>query len=183
MLSQTVTQNWWALALRGLVAVLFGIAALIWPALTLATLIILFAAYALVDGLFALIGGVQARSWFFVIEGIVSIIVGVLAFIWPGITALLLLAFIAAWAIITGIIEIVGAIQLRRIIANEWLLILGGVLSILFGIFLLARPGAGALAVIWAIGAYALVFGITLIALAFRLRGHGQRLGGGGAIA
>ncbi len=171
MLPHDVARNWWTLALRGLFAVLFGIAAFVWPALTLAALVILFGAYALVDGLFALIGGIQTRSWFFIIEGIA----GILIFIWPGITALLLLTFIAGWAIITGIIEIIGAIRLRQVIANEWLLILGGVLSVLFGIILIAQPGAGALAVIWVIGAYALIFGITLIALAFRLRGHGER--------
>ena len=179
MLSQHVARNWWALALRGLFAALFGIAAFIWPGLTLTALIVLFAAYALVDGLFALIGGAQTRSWFFILEGIVGIVAGVLAFIWPGVTALVLLAFIAGWAILTGIIEIVAAIQLRRAIANEWLLILGGILSIAFGIFLIVRPGEGALAVVWAIGVYALLFGMVLIALAFRLRGHGQRLGGG----
>lgn len=175
MLPHDVARNWWTLALRGLFAVLFGIAAFVWPALTLAALVILFGAYALVDGLFALIGGIQTRSWFFIIEGIVGIIAGILIFIWPGITALLLLTFIAGWAIITGIIEIIGAIRLRQVIANEWLLILGGVLSVLFDIILIAQPGAGALAVIWVIGAYALIFGITLIALAFRLRGHGER--------
>lgn len=177
MPAHAIARNWWALALRGLVAVLFGIGAFVWPALTLAALIILFGAYALVDGIFALIGGIRARSWFFIIEGIVSIIAGILAFLWPGVTALVLLAFIAGWAIVTGIIEIVAAIQLRRVITNEWLLIIGGALSILFGIFLLARPGEGALAVIWAIGGYAIIFGIILIALAFRLRALGDRSG------
>ena len=178
MLLETAARNWWTLALRGLFAVLFGIAAFVWPTLTIASLIIIFGAYAIVDGIVALIGGIGGRNWFFVLEGVVSVVAGVLAFIWPEVTALVLLTFIAAWAIITGIIEIVTAIQLRRVIANEWLLILGGVLSIVFGLFLFARPGEGALAVIWAIGGYALIFGIILIALAFRLRGHAQRLDG-----
>jgi uncharacterized membrane protein HdeD (DUF308 family) len=175
-----LAHNWWAIALRGLFAVLFGIAAFVWPALTLAILVILWGAYALVDGLLNLAAAVRAAQmkmtwWPLVLEGILGIAAGVVAFLWPGITALALLYLIAAWAILTGIVEIIAAVRLRNVISGEWLMALAGLLSIIFGVILIAAPGAGALAVVWTIGAYALVFGIVLIALGFRLRGlqHG----------
>ena len=173
--------NWWALVLRGVVAILFGVMTFIWPQITLATLVLLFGAYAIVDGVFAIIAGVRAprefaRWWVLLIEGILSVIAGVMAFIIPGITALLLLGLIAGWAIITGVIEIVAAVQLRKEIQGEWLLALGGITSILFGVLLLLNPGAGALAVLWLIGIYAILFGIILVLLGLKLRGmlHGS---------
>ncbi|HEX6386790.1 MAG TPA: HdeD family acid-resistance protein, partial [Anaerolineae bacterium] len=147
------------------------------------TLIYLFGAYALVDGIFAVIGGIQShgrneRWWALLLEGIAGIILGVLTFIWPQVTGLILLYFIAAWAIITGIFEIVAAIQLRRAITGEWLMILSGILSIVFGVLLVIFPGAGALGLTWLIGAYAIIFGILFIILAFRLRGmRGEEVG------
>ena len=149
--------NWWALVLRGVVAILFGVMTFIWPQITLATLVFLFGAYAIVDGVFAIVAGVRAprefaRWWVLLIEGILSVIAGLIAFAVPGITALLLLGLIAGWAIITGVIEIVAAVQLRKEIQGEWLLALGGITSILFGVLLLLNPGAGALAVLWLIG-------------------------------
>jgi uncharacterized membrane protein HdeD (DUF308 family) len=173
--------NWWALVLRGVVAILFGVMTFIWPQITLATLVLLFGAYAIVDGVFAIVAGVRApreftRWWVLLIEGILSVIAGVIAFAIPGITALFLLGLIAAWAIITGVIEIVAAVQLRKEIQGEWLLALGGITSILFGVLLLLNPAAGALAVLWLIGIYAILFGIILVLLGFKLRGmlHGS---------
>lgn len=171
-----LSRYWWALALRGVFAILFGIMAIIWPGLTLTTLILLFGAYALVDGVFALINGVRSygerqRWWAEVLEGIVGIIIGIVTFIWPDLTALTLLTIIAVWAVLTGIIEIVAAIQLRKVITGEWLMILNGLLSIVFGVLLFLFPGEGALGLTWLIGIYAIVFGVLFIILAFRLRG------------
>ena len=169
-------RNWWLLALRGLAGILFGIGAFVWPGGTLAVLVILFGAYALVDGIFALIAGIRLRSqmdfwWLMILEGVVGIIVGVLTFMSPGITALVLVTFIAAWSIITGVFEIATAIRMRKVIDNEWMLILAGLGSLLFGVLLFLFPGAGALSLVWLIGAYALIFGILTLVLAFRVRG------------
>jgi len=138
-------------------------------------LIILFGSYALVDGIFAVIGGIASRGenqrwWVGLLRGIAGIILGLLAFFYPGTTALALLYLIAAWALVTGIFEIVAGILLRRIITGEWLTILGGIASVIFGLLLIFFPGAGALSLIWLIGAYAIVLGVLLIVLAFRLR-------------
>ena len=170
----TLKANWWALALRGLVAVLFGLLTLFLPGITLVTLVLLFGAYALVDGVFNVLAffRVASRQWALLIEGVVGIIAGLLTFAWPAITAIALLYVIAFWAILTGIFEIVAGIRLRKAITNEWLLLLMGFLSLLFGLLILFAPGTGALAIVLWIGAYALVFGIFLLALAFRLRGH-----------
>jgi uncharacterized membrane protein HdeD (DUF308 family) len=170
----TLARNWWALALRGLVAVLFGLLTFLLPGITLVTLVLLFGAYALVDGVFNVIAffRVASHHWAFLIEGVVGIIAGILTFAWPAITAIVLLYLIAFWAIFTGVLEIVAGIRLRKAITNEWLLILMGVLSLLFGVFILFAPGAGALAIVLWIGAYALAFGVFLLALAFRLRSH-----------
>jgi uncharacterized membrane protein HdeD (DUF308 family) len=170
----TLAANWWALALRGVVALLFGLLTFFLPGITLAILVILFGAYALVDGIFNVVAffRVALHHWAWLIEGVVGIIVGLLTFAWPAITALVLLYVIAFWAISTGIFEIIAGIRLRKVIANEWLMLLMGAVSLLFGLFILFAPGAGALAIVLWIGAYALVFGVFLLALAFRLRGH-----------
>jgi uncharacterized membrane protein HdeD (DUF308 family) len=172
--------SWWALALRGLVAVLFGLAAPFWPGLVLAVLIILFGAYALVDGVFALIAAFRSsgrgmRKPLLLIEGVIGILFGLLALFWPDLTALALLYIIAFWAIFTGIARIVMAIMLRREIENEWSIGLSGMLSVILGIVLILLPGAGLLAYTWLIGLLALALGIALIVYAFRVRG--QRLG------
>lgn len=169
-------RNWWALALRGVFAILFGLMAIVWPGLTLATLILLFGAYALVDGVFAVVHGVSSygereRWWVTVLEGIAGIIIGIVTFLWPDLTALTLLTIIGVWAIFTGVMEIMGAIQLRQVIEGEWLYILSGIASVVFGALVILFPGAGALSLTWLIGAYALVFGVMFIILAFRLRG------------
>jgi uncharacterized membrane protein HdeD (DUF308 family) len=171
---QTLTANWWALALRGLVAVLFGLLTLLLPGITLVTLVLLFGAYALVDGVFNVIAffRVASHQWALLVEGVIGIIAGLLTFAWPAITAFALLYLIAFWAILTGIFEIVAGIRLRKAIANEWLLLLMGSLSLLFGLLIVLAPGTGALAIVLWIGAYALLFGVFLLALAFRLRGH-----------
>jgi uncharacterized membrane protein HdeD (DUF308 family) len=163
--------------LRGIAAIVFGVLAFVWPGLTLFTLIILYGAYALIDGVIALIaafsgGAKPAPTWWLIVAGIAGIAAGIATFVWPGITALVLIVFIGVWSIVRGIFEIVGAIKLRKEIDNEWWLILAGALSVVFGALVLIMPGAGALALIWVIGAYAIVFGILLVGLSFRLRKH-----------
>lgn len=168
-------RHWWILALRGVAAILFGLAAYFWPGAALATLVLLFAAYAVVDGVLVLATGIRQAGenkhwWLLLLEGLVSILAGVAALFYPGITALVLLYFVAAWAVITGILEIVAAVRLREEIKGEFWLGLAGVLSILFGVALFLFPGPGALAVVWLIASYAVVFGIAMIGLGFRLR-------------
>lgn len=170
-----LSRNWWVFLLRGILAVIFGILAFIWPGTTLLTLIILFGAYALVDGIFAIIAGVAGygtteRWWAEVIEGVLGMVIGLMTLLWPGATALVVLYFIAAWAIVTGILEIAAAIQMRRYISGEWLLFLSGAVSVLFGVLLFIFPEAGALSLIAFIGAFAILFGSLLIVLALRLR-------------
>jgi uncharacterized membrane protein HdeD (DUF308 family) len=168
-LLSSLADNWWLLLLRGLVAIAFGILAFFWPGLTLLTLILLWGVYALCDGVCALgaaifaKGGDMAPRWWLALSGIISILAGVLTFFYPGITALVLLMFIAAWAIIIGLLQIWGAIEWRKLLDDAWLLALNGALS-------LARPGAGAVALVWMIGWFAVVFGCLYIALAFRLK-------------
>jgi uncharacterized membrane protein HdeD (DUF308 family) len=167
--------------LRGIFAILFGIAAFIWPGPTIEALVLLFGAYALLDGIFAVMVGIQQygetqRWWATLLEGIAGIVLGVLTLVWPGTTATVLLAFFAAWAILTGVFEIAAAIWLRKVIEGEWTLILAGALSVLFGGLLILQPVAGALTVIWLIGAYAIVFGVLFSILAFELRRLGQTI-------
>ena len=171
----TFRLNWWVLALRGLVAVLFGVLAFVWPGATLITLIWLFGAFALVNGLLSLVLAAKAPKGYprlgsLILGGLLGILAGLLTFVMPGITALGLLMLIAAWAIVTGIMEVIAAIKLRKVITNEWLLILAGIASVAFGVILFLQPAAGALALIWWIGIWALIFGILLIVLAFRVR-------------
>jgi uncharacterized membrane protein HdeD (DUF308 family) len=172
----TIVGDWRLLAVRGLAAVVFGVLALLWPLSTLLALIWVFGAYVLVDGIFILAAlatgapGTGQRRGFLFLEGLVSIIAGILTFVWPGITALVLLLLIAAWALLTGVLEIATAIRLRREIRNEWLLVLSGVLSVVFAVLLVILPGPGALALVWLIGVYAVVFGVFILALAWRLR-------------
>jgi uncharacterized membrane protein HdeD (DUF308 family) len=168
-----LARYWWALALRGVFAVLFGLLTFFMPGITLLTLVLLFGAYVLLDGIFDIVAAIRSPShhWALILEGIVGIIAGILTFTWPGITAMVLLYLVAFWAIFTGVLEIVAGIRLREVLTGEIWLILMGVLSLLFGLFILIFPGAGALALLFWIAAYALVFGFMLIVLAFRLRG------------
>jgi uncharacterized membrane protein HdeD (DUF308 family) len=173
---QLLARRWWALALRGVIAVLFGLLTFFIPGVTLISLVLLFGFYAILDGIFDIVSAMKApgHHWPLLVEGIVGIVAGIVTFMWPGITAMVLLYLIAFWAILTGVLEIVAGIRLREVIANEMLLILMGVISTLFGILIIIFPGAGALAIIIWIGAYAVVFGIILIVLAFRLRSFRQ---------
>ena len=182
----TLIRNWWLVALRGLVALVFGVLTIFRPGVTLSVLILLFGSYAIVNGLFTIVAAVAGRRgephWVsLLISGVLSAALGVLTFLAPAITTIVLLYIIAAWAIVTGISEIVTAIRLRRVITGEWLLIVAGALSVLFGILLIVSPGAGALAVTLWIGTYAIMLGILLLALAFRLRSWGQAHGVDGA--
>ena len=176
----SLSRYWWLLVLRGVVAILFGVLAFVWPGLTIGALVLLFGIYALIDGIGSIITGVAHRHgsdrWWLLLEGVASIAFGLLTFFWPGITAIFLLLLIAGWAVVTGIFEIAAAIRLRKEIEGEWLLGLAGLLSILLGIFMFVQPGAGALALIWVIGSYAILFGLVLIVLGFRVRGRDREI-------
>jgi uncharacterized membrane protein HdeD (DUF308 family) len=167
--------NWWILVIRGLAAILLGIGLILTPGIALTLLILFWGAYVLVDGVFSLLHGFRGRQenrnwWVAVLEGVVGILAGVAAFLFPGMTALVLLYIIAAWAVFTGILEIIAAIHLRREIKGEFWMGLGGVLSILFGIVLVVAPGAGILSLLWLLAFYAIMFGVMMIILGFRLR-------------
>jgi uncharacterized membrane protein HdeD (DUF308 family) len=175
-LLRSLTDNWWLLLLRGVAAIVFGVLAFFWPGLTLITLTLLWGAYALVDGVIAIwaafnaSGGDAGPRWWLGLSGVAGVIAGTVAFYYTGTTTLVLLMFIAAWAIVIGVLQIWGAIALRKALEHEWLLILNGVLSVAFGVILLTQPGTGALAFVWMIAWYAIFFGCLYIALAFRLK-------------
>jgi uncharacterized membrane protein HdeD (DUF308 family) len=171
----TLSRNWWALALRGVFDVLFGVVAFAYPGITLAVLVLFYGAFALVGGIFAVVAAVVGRThgwpwWSLLVEGLFGIAVGVITFLWPGITELALVYMIALLALVTGVFEVIAAIRLRKEIQGEWLLGAAGVLSILLAIALIVRPATGALAIMWTIGAYAIAFGVFWIVLGFRLR-------------
>ena len=172
----TLARYWWLILLRGIAAIIFGMLAFIWPGITLVTLVLFWGAFTLVDGILALahaiMGGNVGSRWWLALIGVLGIIVGLLTFLMPGVTALVLLVFIATWAIVLGVFQIIGAIRVRKEIDNEWTLILGGVISVLFGVILLVAPGAGAIGLVWAIASYAIVFGILLVMAAVRLKKH-----------
>jgi uncharacterized membrane protein HdeD (DUF308 family) len=176
-----LARNWGLVAVRGVVALLFGVLTIARPGITLAVLVILFGAFAFVDGLFSVWAALANRRgephWVaLLLAGLAGIAIGVVTFLMPGVTAIVLLYFIAVWAIVRGVAEIAMAIQLRKVLTGEWLLALAGVLSVLFGAFLVMFPGAGALAVVIWIGMWAVLLGLVVIALAFRLRSWNQSL-------
>ena len=176
-----IARNWWVFLLRGIVAILFGVLAFLRPGITLEALVLLFAFWALFDGVFSLIGSVGAAEarepwWPLVLIGLLGIAAGILTLRYPGVTALALLFVIAFWSILRGIIEIVAAVRLRDLIKGEWWLILGGIASIAFGVLLVMYPESGLLAVVWLLGIYAVIFGITQIMLGFRLKGMAGEL-------
>jgi uncharacterized membrane protein HdeD (DUF308 family) len=167
---QTLARNWWAVVLRGVFAVLFGLGTFFWPGLTLAVLVLLYGGYLFIDGILAVVSAFARRRegafpWGVFLAGLASLVAGLFTLFWPGVTAL------AVWAIVRGVFEIIAAIHLRRELTNEWLLALNGVVTVLLGIALIVAPGAGVLAVLWLIGAFAIVAGILLIILGFRLKG------------
>lgn len=168
-------RHWWAIALRGILAMLFGLVALFWPRLTLEALVICFGVFALLGGILAVVlalgdRGMHARWGVLLTEGLVGITIGLLTFFWPLITALVLLYLIALWAIITGVLELAVAVWMHQSTGNEWMLVLGGLASLLFGVLLAVLPGGGLLALTWLIGLYALVFGVLLLVLSFQWR-------------
>jgi uncharacterized membrane protein HdeD (DUF308 family) len=163
------------LIIRGIVGIIFGVAAFAWPGATIAALVVIFGAYAIVDGLMNLVMGVSRtpahrRSWATALQGVAGIAAGMLTFLWPAITALALVSFIGAWAMVTGVLEITAAIGLRKVIKGEWMLALSGLMSLLFGVLVLAFPGAGAIGIAWVLGAYAVAAGLVLVSLGARLR-------------
>jgi uncharacterized membrane protein HdeD (DUF308 family) len=177
MILQRLAKNWWVFVLRGVLAILFGLGTLVMPGITLAALILLYAIYALGDGIVAAIAAFTQRRqgeafpWSVLLIGLVSIAAGVVTFMYPGLTALILLYLIAGWCIVRGIFEIIVAVHLRKEIQREGWLIASGVISVLFGLFLFARPGAGALVALWAIASFAILYGIIAIVLGFKLKG------------
>lgn len=175
-LAALFADTWWLLLLRGLLAIAFGVLTWIQPGLSLVALVLVFGAYSLADGVLGVWAAFKGRKqddhwWVLLIWGLASIVVGVLTLMVPGITTLVLLFYIAAWAMVTGAMQIVAAIRLRKEITGEWWLVLGGVLSVVFGVLLLAQPGAGALALLWLIATYAVLFGALMVFLAFKMRG------------
>jgi uncharacterized membrane protein HdeD (DUF308 family) len=172
-----LTRYWWAFLVRGFLAIVFGVLAYVWPTISLAALIIAFGIYALADGIFLVVkaaGNWAALDdrWLLLFEGLLGIGMGAIAFFAPGVTAIGLLFYIAAWSLSTGFLEIAGAIRLRKEIKGEVWWILSGIASIVFAVFLLIFPGVGILSLLWLLGVYAIVFGILLIALGIRIRMH-----------
>jgi uncharacterized membrane protein HdeD (DUF308 family) len=172
-----VSRDWWVYAVRGVAAILFGVTALIWPGPTLAVLVLLFGAYAFVDGVALIValarGDVLARNhkWATGLMGALGIIVSIVTVLWPGMTALTLLYLVSFWAVTTGILQIASAIEFRREIAGEFFVVLGGIFSIVFGALLVAFPGTGLLSLVWLVGFWAELFGFSSLGIAYRLHG------------
>lgn len=170
-----LARNWWVVLLRGIAAILFALAAFAWPGLTLAVLVVLFGAYTLLDGLFGTIDAIRYRNamanwWVWLLDGLLGIAVGAFMLLMPGVSAYILLIFVAAWAILGGLLRIFAAIQLRRQIEGEWILIFSGILSVAFGVAIVALPHAGLVSIAWIIGFWALILGLVFVLLALRLR-------------
>jgi uncharacterized membrane protein HdeD (DUF308 family) len=172
-----VARDWWVFAIRGVAAIVFGILAFVWPETTITVLVLLFGAYVLVDGvalLVALIRGdavARRHAWAVGIMGVLGIVAGVVTFAWPGLTALSLLYVVAFWAIATGAFQVIAAIALRRELEGEFWMALGGLASIVFGALLVASPGDGLVTLVWLVGIWSIVFGVSSLGLAYRLHG------------
>ena len=176
-----LSMTWWVLMLRGVLAIIFGVLTWRERALSVTLLIVFFGAYILADGVLGVYSAFAGRKehddcWVLLIWALISVVVGIVTFLAPGITAVALLFYIAIWAIATGVLQILAGIRLRKQIQGEWLLVLGGLASVIFGIFLMAQPVAGALTMAWLIALYAVVFGVVLVFLALRVRAFGQHM-------
>jgi uncharacterized membrane protein HdeD (DUF308 family) len=181
-LLRTLHRAWWLVLLRGVLAIVFGLIAWVWPKLTLFVLVAFWGAYALVDGALALVAGFRLRAengplWSVIVVGLLGIGAGAAALLWPGMTALVMLMFIASWAIAIGTFQIVTAVRLRREIENEWRMGVAGALSILLGVLLIMNPNAGWVTLVWLIGGFSIVFGVLLVMLAVRLKRHAPNAG------
>ena len=177
MTVDTLARTWWLVLLRGMAGIVFGIVTFMTPGISLAVLVLLYGAYAFADGVFALaaaLGRGGREHWGgLLLYGLVGIGAGLATLFWPAITVFALLYLIAAWAVVTGVVEVAVAVRLRKTIAHEWLLALNGILSVALGVLLMLFPVSGVLVLVFWVGAYALVSGVTLTALAFRLHGWG----------
>jgi uncharacterized membrane protein HdeD (DUF308 family) len=183
MLADVLSHYWWTILLRGVLWILFGIFAFFQPGISLVALTLLFGAFAIADGVTNIVSAVGGRRtnenwWISLLSGLAAVGVGLLTLLSPQVTASVLLLYIAFWAIVTGLFEIVESVRLRREIQGEFWLGLAGVVSVAFGVFLLARPVAGALSVLWVIASYAMLFGMVLVVMAFEVRGFGRALRG-----
>ena len=180
--AETLVQNWWLFTLRGVLGIIFGILALIFPGPTILSLVLLFSAYMLVDGIFGIISAVRAirrkedRWGLLIFEGLLNIVVGIATFLWPGLTVVAFVWLIAAWAIVSGGLMTTTGFQLN-IDHGRWWLVLGGLLSLAYGVLLIITPLIGAIVLTWWLGAYALVFGVALVVFSFKLRARQHDLG------
>lgn len=176
LMLHALARNWWLILLRGICAIAFGVLAFVWPGATLIALVLLYGAFALADGVLALgaaiSGGTPTPRWWLAVVGVLGVAAGVVTFLWPGMTAAVLQVFIAAWAIASGIMQIVGAFLLRKEIDSEWFLIAAGALWVVFGLILVFRPAVGTLALLYTIGSFAILYGALLVSFALRLRAH-----------
>jgi uncharacterized membrane protein HdeD (DUF308 family) len=173
---RTMAEHWWVVLLRGILAILFGVLAYAWPGLTILILVTIWGAYAFVDGVFGVVAGIRGKWTSLVVLGLLGIAAGVVAFLWPGLTAVTLLWILAFWAIAAGVMQIAAAIRLRREVEGEWLWVLSGILTVGLGVLLFLYPGAGILSVIWLVAALAIVWGILLVMLSFKLKGMKGKL-------
>jgi len=180
-LATILSRNWWVMLLRGLIAIGFGVLTLVQPTISLAALVLVFGIYVMADGILEVWHGIAGRReyedwWILLLGGLAGIGIGILTLVAPGVTTLVLMLYIAVWAVVRGILEIVMAIRLRREIAGEGWVILGGILSVAFGVLLMAQPGASAITLVWVIGVYAVIFGLIMVFLSFRARSFGKAL-------
>jgi uncharacterized membrane protein HdeD (DUF308 family) len=173
---RTMSEHWWVVLLRGILAILFGVLAYTWPGLTALVLVTLWGIYALIDGVFAIIAGIRGKWTSLVLLGILGIAAGIVALVWPGLTAVSLLWVLAIWIIVAGAMQVSAAIRLRKEVQGEWLWILSGLLMIALGLVFFTRPGAGILSVTWLIASLAIVWGILLVMLSFKLKGLKGRM-------
>lgn len=172
-------RSWWGLALRGLLSILFGIALLVWTGAGMVALVALIGAFFFVDGILAIVSAFRVRAgherwWALLLEGLVGIAIGLITFFWPDVTAVAIVYFIAAWAVITGVLEVISAIRFREEMENEWLLALAGIASVVLGILLALNPVAGLAALVWMIGIYAIVFGVLMVIAGLRARRYAE---------